>query len=158
MNIFKDNEIFEPTYLAYSIQLTSKGYEFRKFENELIRDSLKQELNDKYLKEKISKEKSDYQKSMSFLIIHPGEIKFFSYYKTLPIFLDNMDSYYMYKFSKNENYHFQISIKNNADTSRKNLNINQAKEIEANGYSIFNGTINSNKIPIKFANMGKNTD
>jgi glyoxylate utilization-related uncharacterized protein len=153
LTAFKEEEIFEPIYLGYAAQLTRKGFEVRKFQNEIESDSLKQELNEKYLKEKIDNDKIRFQREMNYVVIHPGETKFFSYYKTLPIFLEHVDSYYMYKFNVNENYYFQLCLKNDAQSLKKNITVNQLKEIEENGYTIFEGTVKSNKVPIKFINF-----
>jgi hypothetical protein len=156
-NILKENEIFKPSRLPVAIDYTNKHFYSRKLDNEIDRELLKQELNEKYLKEKISVDKIRFHENMNYIVIHPGESKFFSYYKTLPIFYDyNLyASFYFYKFKPNENYFVQVSLKNQSETSKKNFTTNQIKEIEANGYTIFNGTINSNKVPIKFVDMNK---
>lgn len=154
-NVLKDNEIYKPSLFPAIIEYTNRHFFTRKLDNEIDRELLKQELNEKYLNEKISVDKIRFHENMNYIVIHPGESKFFSYYKTLPIFYDyNLyASFYFYKFMSNENYFVQVSLKNNIETSRKNFTTNQIKEIEANGYTIFNGTINSNKVPIKFVDM-----
>ncbi|MEM0543940.1 hypothetical protein WFZ85_15135 [Flavobacterium sp. j3] len=148
-NVFKDNEILEPNYLQYAIQLTTKGFEFRKDKNEIENDTIKQELNEKYLKEKISIKKIKFQREMNYVVIHPGETKYFSYYRTLPFFLEQLTSYYIYKFNSEYKYFFTLSLKNDATSLKKYITINQLKEIEDNGYVLFNGEIKSNKVPIK---------
>lgn len=150
INIFKEKELFHPTALGFALNLTTKGFEYRKFINELEGDSLRQEFNRNYLKEGISSDNLEFQKNADYVVIHPGETRFFMYYKTMPIFLENTDSYYMYKFNSNENYYFQMSLKNNSKELQKRITSNQAKEIQENGYTLFDGIIRSNKVPINF--------
>jgi hypothetical protein len=156
-NILMDDEIQKPSRLPVAIDYTNEHFFSRKLDNEIDRELLKQELNAKYLSEKISVDKIRFHENMNYIVIHPGESKFFSYYKTLPIFYDyNLyASFYFYKFKTKENYFVQVSLKNYIENSRKNFTTNQIKEIEANGYTVFNGTISSNKVPIKFINKNK---
>lgn len=155
LTVYQNGEVVQPRYLGYSINLTTKGFDYRKYENEEESDSLKQELNEKYLKEKINRDKIRFQRETNYVVIHPGETKFFSFYRTLPVFLEHVSSYYQYDFKKDEQYYFQISLKNDAEKLRKYFSINQVKEIEENNYTIFDGTIKSNKIPVKFVSMPK---
>jgi hypothetical protein len=154
-NIFKENEDFKPNRLEGSSPHNLKDFYYRKDSNQSERILLKKELNEVYLKEKISLEKIDFQDNMSFVVIHPGESKFFSYYKTLPVYQDDYGSYYYYKFNPNEAFYFQISLKHHNETSEEYFTTNQRKEIEANGYTIFNGVLNSNKVPIEFVDINK---
>ena len=103
-------------------------------------------------KEKISFNIIDFHENMNFVVIHPGESKFFSYYKTLPVYIEDTSIRY-YKFNRNEKYYFQICLQINSEVSRKYFTANQFNEIKTNDYKIFNGTINSNKVPIKFVDM-----
>ena len=150
LDVFKDNELLEPNYLQYAIQLTTKGFEYRKDKNEIVNDALKQELNEKYLKEKISVDNVKFQREMNYMVVHPGETKYLSCYRTLPFFLEQLTSYYMYKFNPQDKYFFKLSLKNDAKSLKKYITINQLKEIEDNGYTLFNGELKSNKVPIKF--------
>ena len=52
-------------------------------------------------------------------------------------------------------FYFQISLKHTSEISKKYFTINQRKEIEANGYTIFNGVLNSNKVPIEFVDINE---
>jgi hypothetical protein len=150
-NVFKENEILKP------IKASSTTYDFyyRMGVHQVQRILLKKELNEVYLKENISLEKIDFQDNMSFVVIHPGESKFFSYYKTLPVYQDDYGSYYYYKFNPNEAFYFQISLKHTSEISKKYFTTNQRKEIKANGYTIFNGVLNSKKVPIEFVDINK---
>jgi len=150
-NVFKENESLK----SIRIMGTSYDFYYRMGVNQAQRILLKKELNELYLKEKISLEKIDFQDNMSFVVIHSGESKFFSYYKSLPVYQDDYGSFYYYKFNPNEAFYFQISLKHNNETSKEYFTINQRKEIEANGYTIFNGVLNSNKVPIEFVDINK---
>jgi hypothetical protein len=152
-DILNEKEVFSPNYISVAIDRSNNHFYNRRFNNEMDRESLKKELNEIYLKEKISIGKMRFQENMNCLVIHPGESKFLTYYKTLPIFYEyKFDAYYFYKFIPNEKYFVQVSLKNDIKTSKKYFTSNQYKEIETNGYTIFDGTINSNKVPIKFIN------
>ncbi|MFT3793288.1 hypothetical protein [Flavobacterium sp.] len=151
--IYKNNDIFQPTNLKFLVQATMKGFSVRKEMNIIESDSIKKELNEKYLKEKIDMKKIKFQREMNYIVIHPGESKFFSYYQTLPIFEESMHQFYIYDFKSNENYTCQLSFKNDAQGLRKNITINQLKEIEENGYTVFDGIIRSNKVPVKMISL-----
>lgn len=148
--VFANDKKVDPEYLGLPVQLTTKGFEMRKFTNETQNDSIKLELNKNYLKEDISLDKIRFQREMNYVVIHPGETKFFSYYKTLPVFLERLSSYYAYPFKKDGIYEFQMTLSNDPKYLKKFISINQMKEIEANGYMLFDGVIASNRIPIKF--------
>lgn len=150
LTIFDEDKIIQPVNFGGAINSNGKSFESRKFKNEIESDSLKKELNEIYLKEKINKNKIRFQREMSYVVIHPGETKFFSYYKTLPIFIEHVESYYIYKFDVIKKYFCQLSFKNEAAKLKKNLTTNQLKEIEENEYTIFDGLIKSNKVPIRF--------
>ena len=77
-NIFKENEILK-TNRVWGTTYSHKDLFNRMDFNQMERENLKKELNEVYLKEKISLEKIDFQDNMSFVVIHPGESKFFSY-------------------------------------------------------------------------------
>jgi hypothetical protein len=149
--VFKGAKIVEPT-LSHLLQFTMLGYESRKGQNKTDRDSLEQEFNMNFLKEQIDRGKIRFQSKMNYVIVHPGEARFFTYYKTLPQF-SQYSFYYMYKFNSSEKYSFQLSLENDAKLSKEYLTANQLKEIEDNGYTVFDGVVSSNKVPIKFIDI-----
>jgi hypothetical protein len=153
-NIFKENEILK-TNRVWGTTYSHKDLFNRMDFNQMERENLKKELNEVYLKEKISLEKIHFQDNMNFVVLHPGESKFFSYYKSLPIYQNFIGNHYYYKFNPNEVFYFQISLKHHNETSEEYFTTNQRKEIEANGYTIFNGVLNSNKVPIEFVDINK---
>ena len=149
--VYQNNQILLPAYFGAAVSWTVDAYIIRKWKNEIYADSLKYEFNEKYLHRKINFNKIEFEREFNYIVIHPKESKFFTFYRTFPYFLeDNFESRYKYSFKANEKYYFQVSIKNDAQKLTKNLNENQQKEIKENGYSIFNGVIKSNKIPITF--------
>lgn len=152
-NILKGNDLLKPSRLQVAIDYSDNHFFSRRLNNEMERELLKTELNEKYLKEKISIDKIRFQENMTYVVLYPGESKFFSYYKTLPIFYDyNLyASFYFYRFNLDAKYFAQINL--NSNISRKQLTTNQIKEIETNGYKIFNGIVKSNKVPIKFIDI-----
>jgi hypothetical protein len=84
-NIFKENEILK-TNRVWGTTYSHKDLFNRMDFNQMERENLKKELNEVYLKEKISLENIHFQDNMNFVVLHPGESKFFSYYKSLPIY------------------------------------------------------------------------
>lgn len=149
--IYQNDKVLEPIYFGSAVSWTMDAYIMRKWMNEVYADSLRSELNEKYLHTKIEFDQIEFEREFNYVVIHPKESKFFTFYKTLPYFLeDNFETRYKYSFKENEKYYFQVSLKNDAQRLTKYLNENQKKEIEQNGYSIFDGIIKSNKIPIKF--------
>lgn len=151
----KDNVELVPDIMNFVVNPTRKEFFGRReiLENEM--DSLNVELNSKYLKEKITEDKIIYQREMSYVIIHPKETKYFTYYRTLPIYKDDRYSYKIYPFNKNDSYYFQMCLKCDSKEAKENLTANQLKEIKENGYTLFDGEILSNKVPIKIINMPK---
>lgn len=149
--VYKNEQIFEPKGFGGAVEWTNKAYNMRKWINETDADSLKKEFSENYLKKKIDFDKIKFERRNNYIIIHPGESKFFTFYRTFPYFLDeDFESRYKYSFNSNERYYFQITIKNNKQLLAETLTENQQKEIKENRYTIFNGKIKSNKIPIKF--------
>jgi hypothetical protein len=153
LRIYKDKIKIEPTYLGWAIQHSMKHISMKKFMVEMKTDSLKYEMSNTYLKEKVSIDKLSFYREMSYIVIHPGETKYFTYYRTLPVYTQNFDSHYMYFLNPNEKYYCELSLYNDSEALKKYLTINQSKEINDNNYVLFNGVIKSNRIPIKFVDF-----
>lgn len=149
LRIYNDKIKIEPTYLGWATQHTMKHISMKKFMVEMKTDSLKYEMSNTYLKEKVGVEKLAFYREMSYVVIHPNETKYFTYYRTLPVYTQNFDSHYIYILNPNENYYCELSLYNDSKVLKKYLTINQLKEIEDNHYVLFNGEIKSNKVPIK---------
>jgi hypothetical protein len=149
--VYKKDSVLQPNNVGGAVEWTMNAYNSRKFLNEYDADSLNKEFIKIYLKQKVNNDKIKFRKKYDFIVVHPRETKFFTFYRTFPYFSErNFLMIGGYDLKQTEKYYFQISLKNSAKNLLQNLDENQLKEIKENQYSVFNGTIKSNKIPIKF--------
>ena len=86
-------------------------------------------------------------------VIYPGEYKIFRKKLFLPIDLEKDKNHFLsfsaLILSPQYQYDFSLAISANKKDIWKSLHDYQRKEIEDNGYEIFDGTILSNKVPLK---------
>jgi hypothetical protein len=151
MDIYHEGKIFPPTYSGLSPSLTAKEFEMKRYMNSRENEAIELVLNRYYLKEKIDISEIRFQREMNCIIIHPKEVKYLSFYRTLPIFLEDVSSYYVYNFNKEKKYYVKMSLANNKPFLKKHLTANQVREIEDNGYNFLEGKLESNAIPVRFA-------
>lgn len=87
----------------------------------------------------------------SNFVIHPNETLYFEWFLILP-FIDFIeDINYTYKLDTSQEYFADVLIHSDTIKWREILSRTDIKNIEENGYKIYNGTLESkNKIPIKF--------
>lgn len=146
--VYQNQQILPPS-LKFLVCSTMQHPEMKKYINDTNHDTLEYNYYKNFDKEKADIKKIAFEREMQHVVIHPGESKFFSYYLTLPIFEKNTNIY-MYKLKDSNNYFVQFSLKNDKEIISKYISYNQLKEIKENNYVIFNGTIKSNKVSIKF--------
>lgn len=84
-------------------------------------------------------------------VIYPGESKYFTSLINLPLRRNKIGL--LTDINKIKPNLSSMSIVNNANYTKVKLSENQKKEIEENGYTIFDGIIHSNKIPVKMVRM-----
>ncbi len=85
-------------------------------------------------------------------VIYPSEVKRFRTIVHLPLKHSNYFSSgvsYSIIDDTTKNYTAGISILNNSEKIKEYLTEDQKKEIEENGYTIFDGVLESNKVPVK---------
>ena len=132
---------------------TKNFYIFLQYKDSLnfIKNNKCYNINDFWISNKMS-----YIENNHF-VIHPKETKFFTTNINLPL----RD----YRFCllpwntiivRNKKYQAGLTLYNNAEETKKYLTPDLKKEIKENGYTIFNGIIQSNKVPVKMVKMPKN--
>jgi hypothetical protein len=84
-------------------------------------------------------------------VIYPGESKYFTSLVNLPLRKNKIGL--LTDVNKIKPNLSSISIVNNASYTNEKLSKNQKKEIKENGYTIFDGVIQSNKVPVKMVRM-----
>ncbi len=84
-------------------------------------------------------------------VIYPGESKYFTSLVNLPLRKNKIGL--LTDVNKTKPNLSSISIVNNAKYTKLKLSENQKREIEENGYTIFDGVIQSNKVPVKMVEM-----
>lgn len=84
-------------------------------------------------------------------IIYPGETKYFTSFVNLPLRKNKIGL--LTDVNKTKPNLSSISIVNSAKYTKKKLSENQKREIEENGYEIFDGVIESNKVSVKMVNL-----
>ncbi|MFT3796609.1 hypothetical protein [Flavobacterium sp.] len=147
--VYHNNDILAPYFFGGAVGWTMQAYVSRKWLNERTTDSLTNEVNEIYRKKKVDFGQLEFQRETTYVVIHPNESRYFTFYRTFPYFLeDDFEGRYKYDFKENENYFFQVTLENQKKELIKNLDENQLKEINENGYTIFDQKIQSNKIPI----------
>ena len=146
------NEIQQANELVLATE-TIEAYFFRDYFNKKEQAALKKELFETHYKDTVDIDKIKFNQKFNPIIIHPNESKYITLYQALPFFRFESPAYYMYFLDNKKNYYFQVILKNEAKSNKPFLSENQKKEIEENGYEIFDGVIKSNKVPIKFVKM-----
>jgi hypothetical protein len=131
----------------------SKNHNFNIYYN--LKDSIKCEIGN-YL----NGQKSFYENIKTFdivnnyKVIYPGETKYFSTLVNLPISNYRYSTLpFAFKLDKKTNYKASIFLSNNKNITYKNLPSDIRKEVKENNYIIFDGTIKSNKVPVKMVRM-----
>lgn len=85
-------------------------------------------------------------------VLYPNETAYFTSIVNLPIRLNREN--WQSLINKKTNY-ASLTLVNHREKTEKMLSENQRKEIEENGYVIFDGIVESNKIPIRMISMHK---
>ncbi len=89
-------------------------------------------------------------------VIHPNETKYFTTIINLPLRNYEYDYISWYTLiKKNKTYKAGLTLLNVAEETKKYLTPDLKKEIEENGYTIFDGIIQSNKVPVKMVAIPK---
>ncbi len=86
-------------------------------------------------------------------VIYPGESKYFTSLVNLPLRKNKIGL--LTDINKIKPNLSSISIVNNVKYTNAKLSENQKKEIEENGYTLFDGVIQSNKVPVRMVSMPK---
>lgn len=91
----------------------------------------------------------------NFFIVYPKEVKYFITLINLPIRDYNYNSSLTSATIIDESKEYQAGMVliNNIQHTKKNLTEEQRREIDKNGYTIFDGKLISNKIPVKLIPM-----
>ncbi|WP_320816204.1 hypothetical protein [Flavobacterium sp.] len=84
-------------------------------------------------------------------IIYPGETKYFTSIVNLPLRKDNVN--WITDMGETHPNLASFTLVNISKKTESMLSENQIKEIEENGYTIFDGVIESNKVPVKMITM-----
>lgn len=102
----------------------------------------------------LNKSKSITEINNNHIVIYPHESKYFSTIVNLPVMDYKLrNNSWAYFIVEKGNYEAQISIANLKSTTSSDLTENLKKEINENGYTIFDGVIHSNKVPVKMISM-----
>ncbi len=87
-------------------------------------------------------------------VIHPNETKYFTTIINLPLRNYEYDYISWYTLiEKNKTYQAGLTLYNLSKQTKKYLTPDLKKEIEDNGYTIFDGVIQSNKVLVKMVSM-----
>ncbi len=141
----------KPKYISFYSQNINLLYEIntlKTFEKKKIEKTLK-ELEVPIIDFDI--DFSNTVRTKSF-IVPANETRFFSSILYLPIEYEVNEyneriSYF--QFQKKMSYYFNIILISDSSSIRKVLSNSKLKEIEENGYIIFDGVLESNKVPVK---------
>lgn len=146
------NQVQKSNELSLSSE-SMEAFSMRNAKNKREQAALKKELFKVHYRDTLDIDKIEFNQKFNCVIIHPNETKFITLYQGLPFFRFEQPFYMMYFLKSNQNYFFQVVIKNDATSNKSFLSENQLKEIKENGYEIFDGELKSNKVPIKFVRM-----
>lgn len=83
-------------------------------------------------------------------VLHPHETKYFTSIVNLPFRLDGSSWHSLINGKTN---YASLTLVNHKKKTESMLSKNQKKEIKENGYVIFDGIIESNKVPVKMISM-----
>lgn len=83
-------------------------------------------------------------------VLYPGETKYFTTLIHLPYRKDKEE---WFSFIDSKVNYASLTLINIANETKEQLSKNQAKEIKENGYTIFDGVIQSNKVPVKLISI-----
>jgi hypothetical protein len=117
----------------------------------LFIDYLKKHRLNTFYKLKITDIRFDFLSSEGFFI-QPGETKYFTSIVNLP-YRDNQK--WVTNIDSLKPNFGSISLSNDSVYTKSRLSKNHKREIEENGYCLFDGIINSNKQPVKLISMPK---
>lgn len=147
-NIYnKDSLVFGDFLWPISLRIESATNDFKKCKFKV----------DDYLteKQKQNKEKYDHDFYKHSFIIYPNEIKYFTTFINLPIRSPSEEFFWYSKLNSKNKYFASIILANKKKTIINFLTKNQRKEINENDYTIFDGVIESNKVPVTIISMTK---
>jgi hypothetical protein len=118
----------------------------------------KLELDSLYVKEQLLREGATKYEIVSesfysdFYVIYPNQVKFVEFQIALPLTDYRRDfNYRYYNLNPDNKAYAQITLTNKLDDSLIPRVIR--REIKANNYTLFNGTIKSNKVHLNMVNM-----
>jgi hypothetical protein len=154
-NLYKNNSIIKGR-----TTLTSGGADYQT-ETEYYKSPLykRNVLDSIFIKNAENKKlyKTDYPSVLNretlenSFVIYPGEIKYFTSIVNLPLRKEGVN--WISNINELKPNLASFSLVNIAEYTKNSISENQKKEIEENGYTIFDGIIQSNKIPVKMVNM-----
>src|SRR5690606_29668734 len=82
--------------------------------------------------------------------LHPKETIHLKTFVTLPFKITFDRAVFGYNTFDKNNYYIRLIVTNKEEDTKEILTTEQLRNIEVNGYEFFEGTIYSNKVPIKF--------
>jgi len=89
-------------------------------------------------------------------VLHPGEVKYFTSLVNLPWRKRTSTSTsWISNIDKQKPNFASMTFLNYVEDTKRMLSENQKKEIEENGYTIFNGILQSNKVPVVLISIPK---
>lgn len=153
-NLYKDDSLMNgrTTLKAYNVNGTELEYYKSKRYKEIYMDSV---FIDNVTKRKLYRTKYP---SLFFrdvldnsFVIHPGETKYFTSIVNLPLRKDNVN--WITDMSETIPNLASFTLVNISEKTESMLSENQIKGIKENGYTIFDGVIESNKVPVKMITM-----
>ncbi len=147
-NLLNNNLIVDSDFNYINHKFYNENPYSKVFKSQYVIDS----INLKYLNEVHS-----YKKNLIFdifresIVIYPNETKYFSSLINLPIRnpYDRYNAYSLIKENDDVKYECELKLVHFLHDANKNLTKEDKKEIEENGYTIFDGVLESNKVPVK---------
>lgn len=88
-------------------------------------------------------------------ILYPNQVKYFTTVVNLPIRAPSEGVNWISKIDSTKKYDSNIILRSSIDEIKKYLTEDLKKEIQENGYEIFDGVTESNKVPVKVISMPK---
>lgn len=92
--------------------------------------------------------------SLHGFVLHPGETKYFTSIVNLPY---RDDKRWFSNIDKRKPNEASISLKNDSIFTKSKITEDQKKEIKENGYTLFDGKIYSNRVPVKLVHLKEKT-
>lgn len=144
LNLYKNNYILDGSSTRAE-NMCGNGFELMKIEelDTIVSKFLrKNRIFRKYQLEYVN----DIDESLQGYFLQPGETKYFTSVINLPY--RNSQMWFSNIDKKKPNFG-SLSLKNDSIFTNKRISPDRKKEIKENGYTLFDGIIYSNKVPVK---------